>query len=53
MGSRDFVKRVCRSALIYSFIFNMFISIDNVLGKIRTLLKCDVRIFLGGVEIRD
>lgn len=43
MGSRDFLKRVCRSALIY--IFNMFISIDNDLGKIRTLLKCDVRMF--------
>lgn len=46
VGSRDFLKRVCRSVLIYSFIFNMFISIDNDLGKIRTLLKCDIRIFL-------
>jgi len=45
VGSRDFLKRVCRSALIYSFIFNMFISIDNDLGKIRTLLKCDIRMF--------
>lgn len=45
MGSRDFLKRVCRSALIYIFIFNIFISIDNDLGEVRTLLECNVRMF--------